>query len=257
MGEVKTRQARIVLQVMLVTLTGAFLMRSGAEPSKSSGQSTNVGGKQRMQIDPAPVADFEPVNDIAAQADAASKEVRQARNRMFDGQFDPPDHGFRPGQMEATLVDVWKTDLLLEPIPLQKSDTVVECEILDLRAYMSNDRAGVYSEFTIRVDESLKAPANLDLPKGGQATVLRVGGDIRFPDGRVLHRRSRNRRYPHLGGRYVLFLAYKPESRAFYLITGYELLDGHIFSLDTSPPCMEYNNLVESVFLKDLKNRMR
>jgi hypothetical protein len=257
MGEVNTRLARIVLQVMLVTLTGAFLMRSSAEPSKRLGQNTNVGGKQRMQIDAAPVADFEPVSGIAARSDAAGKELRQARSRMFDGQFDPPDHGFRPGQMEATLVDVWKTDLLLEPIPLEQSDTVVECEILDARAYMSNDRMGIYSEFTIRVDESLKAPANLDLPKWGQAAVLRVGGDIRFPDGRVLHRRSRNRRYPHLGGRYILFLVHNAESRAFYLITGYELLDGHIFSLDTSPPCMEYNNLVESVFLKDLKNRMR
>jgi hypothetical protein len=142
MGEVNTRLARIVLQVMLVTLTGAFLMRSSAEPSKRLGQNTNVGGKQRMQIDPAPVADFEPVSDIAAQAHAVSREVRQARSRMFDGQFDPPDHGFRPGQMETTLVDVWKADLLLEPLPLQQSDTVVECEILDARAYMSSDSAG-------------------------------------------------------------------------------------------------------------------
>lgn len=118
----------------------------------------------------------------------------------------------------------------LPPIPAGQSDAVLIGEVLDARAYLSNDKTGVYSEFTIRVERVLKG-SDHDLPS--LIAVERLGGAVRFQTGRIIKYEVLNQGVPRTGGRYVLFLRHNSEGDDYSLLTGYELSNGHLVSLDS------------------------
>jgi hypothetical protein len=77
----------------------------------------------------------------------------------------------------------WQYDLT--PLPVKRSRAIVLAEVMDAQAHLSNDRLGIYSEFTIRIDEVFKTDGSISLETGRLLTVERQGGRIRTPSGTV------------------------------------------------------------------------
>ena len=77
-------------------------------------------------------------------------------------------------------------DLNLPALPLAESTAVIGGQIRDAKAYLSNDKTGVYSVFTIQIDQVLKNSAQLSVLAGTSIEVERDGGRVRFPNGRTL-----------------------------------------------------------------------
>jgi hypothetical protein len=150
-----------------------------------------------------------------------------------------------------------------QSLPIAISDAVIIGEVKDAKAFLSEDKTAVYSEFIIQVDEVLKGSSSGPMTIGSYVTALRPGGGVRFPSGKVRKFLVAGRTLPHRQGRYALFLKYDDLAQAFYIVTGYELRGGKVFPLDGIPkygsdkhPFASYSkylNADETTFLADLR----
>jgi hypothetical protein len=150
-----------------------------------------------------------------------------------------------------------------EALPTHISDAVIIGNVTSARAYVSEDKTGVYSEFTVRVSDVLKSPSARTLVAGTEVEALRPGGGVRFPSGQVRKFLIGGRGLPQIGGRYVFFLKYDNLAQAFYIVTGYRLSDGKVSPLDGLPKYASehhqfasygrYVNVDEAVFLEDVR----
>lgn len=134
----------------------------------------------------------------------------------------------------------------LSSIPTEQSDAVIVGEVVGAQAYLSNDKTGVYSEFTVRVEQTLKAPS------GGISTSIvaeRPGGAVRFPSGRIVRYEIHNQGMPKVGSRYLLFLKYNTQGDDFCVLTGYALKNGRVVPLDNIEHLFaQYKDWSESAF---------
>ncbi|HWS90788.1 MAG TPA: hypothetical protein VN282_27710 [Pyrinomonadaceae bacterium] len=118
------------------------------------------------------------------------------------------------------------------PLPARESDAVVVGKVTDARAYLSNDKTSVYSEFTLLLDDVLKQSPSAPLAPGTVISAERRGGVVRLPSGKSLVRGEFGRTMPRAGHRYVLFLRWHDEGQVFSILTGYELRGGKVVPLD-------------------------
>jgi hypothetical protein len=108
---------------------------------------------------------------------------------------------------------------------------------LQSEAHLSEDKLGVYSEFTIRLVEVIKADSSL--PRS-EMIVERLGGYVRYPDGRKLLYRVGTGGMPRVGARYLFFLKPTPELD-YSILTAYEFGDKGVVALDPSPQFEKYD----------------
>lgn len=228
----------------LAALSLAALTTTGLMQSKDGNPAS--GGK-KPQIDRSQF----PVADYAADETGDEKERarRRARGKKYDKSLTPVAASDSDGQTTRTHGEAE----LLPALPTAQSDVVIVGEVADARAYLSNDKTGVYSEFTVRVDEVLKDGAPSSLSPGSLIFVARGGGQVRLPSGRVHLYHSAGEHMPVVGRRYVLFLKRADAEQSFDLLTGYELRDGRIFTLDASGQFTAYQDVDETTFLNTLR----
>jgi hypothetical protein len=112
------------------------------------------------------------------------------------------------------------------------SDAVVVGEVVNARGYLSSDKTGVYSEFTVRINEVLKNESSVALLFGSEAIAERWGGIVRFPSGRLQRFATAEQSMPATGSKYVFFLKCNGSGQDFSILTGYELKGGRVFPLD-------------------------
>jgi len=96
-----------------------------------------------------------PVADSAAQesADPLERARRKGKNKRYN------NSGSRPIEdatyaYERIQSDHWSREV--SAIPAAQSDVVLIGEVTDAHAYLSDDKTGVYSEFTILTGTALK-----------------------------------------------------------------------------------------------------
>jgi hypothetical protein len=145
-------------------------------------------------------------------------------------------------------------------IPVQEADAVVIGTITDARAYLSNDKTNVYSEFTTCLEEVPLNDESASLFAGKVITTNRKGGTVKFPSGKTLVRGALGRTMPRVGNRYLLFLRKTGDGETYSIITGYELLNGKVVPLDglskETPQLSQYaafENADETTFLNQVR----
>jgi hypothetical protein len=130
---------------------------------------------------------------------------------------------------EVNMINDWQ--LGVAPLPITKSDAIVVGTILSGKAFFSNDRSGIYSEFSVNVSEWIKQ-FDSDSKNGVDITAQRAGGRIRYSAGNIVTYRISGQEMPQLNSRYVLFLSYDKQGDVFSILTAYQLLDNKVHALD-------------------------
>lgn len=236
----------VLLTCTILTIAGVTAMatRSKQDQNQISGQEL-----QRLDFESQfPIADY--ASPTAAAPDERAK--RQARGSKFD----KSSQAIVPTNEAEVTADLghWATGL--SGTPVDKSSGVVVGVVTEAKAYLSNDKTGVYSEFSLQVEKVLKDDSK-QLNVGCSIFIARAGGRVRFPTGRISQYFTSGQGMPRVGQRYVMFLVGSEEEKYFYILTGYELRDGQVFLLDnpgSSHPLTTYKGGGELSLLKDIRS---
>jgi hypothetical protein len=141
-------------------------------------------------------------------------------------------------------------------LPVGHSDAVVIGEVADAKAYVSNDKSTVYSEFTVHIVKVLKNDAQTPLSPDGSIIAERPGGRVQYSSGHISRFSLTGFGMPRVMRQYVLFLTRNNEDQSYHLVTGYELRNGSISPLDRTTSSETdfdaYINMDGAAFLKQL-----
>lgn len=238
-----------VLAVMAVLAVVTMASLRNQSPEKLSKKQQKIAGLDESQW---PVANY----DTAKPPDAKNSAKREAKNKRHNNSLfgvkeavkAPPDTGHM-----IILSEDWEVGL--PPLPIDRSDVVVTGEVTDAQAYFSADQTGIYSEFTIRVEEVLKRDSVSPVASGDVITAVRQGGRVRAPSGRIQLFRIAGQDMPRQGRRYVVFLQRKEAEHDFDILTGYELRDGRVSPLDAAITKFDiYKGTDEASLLQAVRN---
>lgn len=231
-------KVKISLAVMsIITLANLAVTLPGRGQQKAQGDKAVIGSKMSERLKEKetrfPVTDYETdARTDANHVDPHQLAKRKSRNERHDnsmlgvkgGLNAEPESGNR-----IVLRNDWEVNT--PRIPAALSDAVLVGEILDANAYISADKNGVYSEFTLRADEIIKPDPSVPAQPGALVTVEREGGRVRYPSGRVEWYGIALQSMPRVNGRYVLFLR-RAGTDSYSILTGYELQNGYVSPLD-------------------------
>ncbi len=204
-----------------------------------------------------PTADY----DAPEDADPEKRAKRKSINKRYDNQgmvsselplsddegrlkivhFEPI-----PGLPEG------KSWIIRSGLPAAESEIVIVGEILDAQAFVSNNKQGVYSEYSVRIKEILKNNST-NLTSGSLITIDRENGYVRYKNGKKRLYRIGGRSMTLIRQRYVLFLNKPDESPNYNILTGYKLNANFVEALDDFPPFTPYIGLDESTFMKAVR----
>jgi hypothetical protein len=230
----------IVLTVMVLSVT-VFKGDKGSATTQQNVRTPKPTYQDRT--DRYPVAEYDEAEPIDSVKRAKLKHQKQRfdKDAPFFTQPGPEDEeiAFRPE---------WQFDF--PGLPIAKSDAIVVGRVLSAEAHRSHNKRNVFSNFQVAALEVLKG----GLPLGSEITVQRVGGFVKFPNGRkVLFRLSGNG-MPATAGRYVFFLKVIEED--YSILTAYELAADGVVPLDNSQQFQVYQGLQEHEFLKTLRDSL-
>jgi hypothetical protein len=156
---------------------------------------------------------------------------------------------------EAAMFTHW--DSHLTSLPSDKSSFIVIGQIVGARAYLTNDRSNVYSEFSLRLDEIIKdSNALLNNKTGETLSVTREGGAVRFVSGKIQKYRVASQQMPAKGRTYLIFLSGDSIDDVM-IITGYELREGKVYPLDASQQFSIYAGTNQVDFLNAVRDSMK
>lgn len=120
---------------------------------------------------------------------------------------------------------------------------------------MSPNKKGVYSEFTININEVIKNDSHVALVPGDSINPTRLGGRVKFSSGKIGLYYVTGQNMPLVGCQYLLFLTYDQEA-GFAILTGYELREGQVFPLDkpgVGHPFTKYQGASETSLLNEVR----
>lgn len=185
-------------------------------------------------------------------ADPEKRNRRRKKSARYDNHHLVNRNDGYGDAVESVFFDEW--DLGLPAIPAPQSEVVVAGDVTDARAYLSNDKTGIYSEFEITVGEVFKNGASA--PLGVNSTIIaeRAGGAVRYPSkGKYLYRVS-GQGMPRVGKRYVFFLKAAGLAQTFRIVTAYELRGDKVFPLDSAEQFGPYKGTDDARFLSAVRD---
>lgn len=207
--------------VIVIVLTATAALRNEQEA---------VAANQRQKKTPEmvkaenrlPVTDF----DAPEPTDPKIREKRSAK----DGKFESSDLVIDDSADIVTSTSHWAAEL--SAIPANKSDVIVVGNVTNAQAYTSHSKTHVYSEFTVQVVEVIKNDVSNPITVNSSIDVDRIGGRVRFPNGRVGQYFIIGQHMPEVGKQYLLFITKSDGKGDYNILTGYEIQDGIIHPLD-------------------------
>lgn len=242
------------LGIILSASVAVVGFTAAAATSDNPGQKKSSDGPFVLEREQWPIVEY----DAPEPAEAEERQKRRAKNARYDKDDRVREPGSEPGIWYETVINNdW--EMKLPALPAQASDSVLIGEVAEARAFLSNDKSGVYSEFTIRVSEVLKNDSPVAV--GESITAERLGGRVKFRSDKVLPVRVMGQGMPRAGRKYVLFLKRIDEEKHYQLLTAYELKGGRVSALDGAKPAGggsqwkfdKYEGWDEEVFLKTVR----
>ena len=232
---------RMILRIIfaLIFVTASIIISPG-KTQEQNGQSKTI--LRPFDENRFPIADYA----SSESSDQSERSKRQARGKKYD-----KSHWKIDPDTQSSMARTHALNAHLPALPVRESSAVIVSQITYAKAYLSNDKTGVYSVFTAQVLEVLKNSPQFPLSTTASIEVERDGGRVRFPNGRTFIYAATN--MPQVGLRYVLFLSNLEAQSDFQILTGYELREGKVHPLDDLPNPSIHENADETAFLNQLR----
>jgi hypothetical protein len=206
-----------VLLLCIVLSCVWFSSPQGAVPQTSSQSS-------------APMYSAGPITDYAAAQLDTTDVLRLRRGEKYN--IDNPSLPELGEESMQTILDLPASHFKKDPLPFAKSDVVILGSIVSGQAYLSRDKRDIYSEFKDRVVEVLKNSAARYLRPDDAIDIQRKGGVLRLPSGKMLTRGVLADSMPQVGGQYLLFLRFDPNTEDYEVLMAYQFLANQVYRLD-------------------------
>jgi hypothetical protein len=130
----------------------------------------------------------------------------------------------------------------------EDSSLVILGKVVKADAFLSNDKGGVYTEYTILTEEIFK---NSDDVTTKTVIADREGGVVLYPHGQRVLYQSTDRALPEAGSDYVFFLAKDRVSPNYLILTSYELSSRGVRPMELIRPTSDFpkdkNQFIEIV----------
>lgn len=164
--------------------------------------------------------------------------------------------GQRGIKEDASALVITESDSLIERLPAlpsSQSDVVVIGGLVDANAYLTDEARDVQTRYKLSINEILKNQTSASFSPGSVVSLIRKGGRVRFPSGRIQTYRVSGEGVLHVGKRHLLFLRKLDQSPDYLLLTAYQLENGQVLSVDDLASHREYEKLAEIEFLKKVR----
>jgi len=174
-----------------------------------------------------PVASYSS-SEAIEERERGEKSLRRIRNLRHDKKGSQRFDEYPDDTVERGKSTHWWFDL--PGLPTGESDAVIVGMVTDARGYLSSDRTGAYSEFTVLIEDIYKNDSRLS--NGSSIIAEREGASVKLPDGRTISYKIIGQGMPQIARRVALFLKYDEEAKSYNILTGYELIDKRVYPLD-------------------------
>jgi len=214
-----------------------------------------LGSAVKQQSRPSAKEEFEKIKaqypkvdyDSPEPTDPAERMKRHNKGKHFDNGYISK----KPTRYSSVLSSHW--DVGLSALPVEQSSAVLLASTVSRGAFLSNDRSGVYTELSVRVEQVLKGDYD-QLSENCIVDINRVGGVVHYSSGEESLFSIEGQNIPVVGKRYLFFLKAIPDSVDFEIITGYELSASRVKALDSPAQFAQFDGLDEMTFLTTVRN---
>ena len=204
--------------------------------------------RQKFDENRYPIADY-------LSGDSTDDPHEQRKRRSRAEKHNKSRWQVNPDGLSDTTSITHNIDQTLPSLPFEQSPIVLIGQVIEAKAYLSQDKSGVFSSFTVQVNEVLKNSSTTTLPAGSRIELEREGGRVRFPSGRLHLYITDGQEMPKVGLRYVLFISDCLSEDVFGIISAYELKDGRVYALDNLQNQKVNDGADELAFLKNLRSK--
>jgi hypothetical protein len=240
----------------IVSIVVLFTVAVSFGPFKSSGQNAILQLKETPTLTPTPelkdtrdLSMYGSVNYSAAPENASS--ARFSANKRYDDQ----DWVYKSVHPVTGGVGRIMEDPPPPLYPVDESELVATGEVTSVKAFLSNDRGCVYTEFSIGIDELLKNnESGKETPK--KVTADREGGVVIYPNGQRVLYGSSDRSVPQLGRKYLFFLRKSGSSPNYEVIASYDITGDRIYPMESGRDYDEFRRLDKTSFLETARNKV-
>lgn len=237
--------------IALASFLVAFSGQGQTNQRKPTSNQIPFGQTVKQTDDAAtPIVDYDSPDGV----DRIDKTKRKLKNARYDRGVLPKDPSPNIGDIRSEP----ERSASFSDLPAGTSDVVAEAIVGSSRAFLSDDKTGVYSEFTMVVAKVFKQVEGFSVNPGDTIIAERFGGKVRYPSGKVIRYRIEGEGMPVVGKRYIFFLA-KADQDSYNLLTAYEIQGNKIFALDGSRNNArgQGNSIFDKHNGKDLDNFLR
>ena len=197
-----------------------------------------------------PVVDY----DAPEPDNAKEREERRKKNKRYDTHGPVVSKNIHPQTGQVNSSDA---EPIPPPIPSAESSLIIIGEILNSKASLANNKKGVYSEFTVRIQTILKEDNQKGIKHGENITIDSAGGYVRYPNGQQVLYLIDWHDFPKVTGRYVFFLNNQDQSPNYSIIIGYEIVNGSVTALDNMLYARKFNGMSEADFINLILNKVK
>lgn len=190
--------------------------------------------------------------DAPEPTNATEREERKQKNKRYDNQ----DWVFKNPHPDDSGVGRFDETPPPSIIPITESDLVIVGKVVNVTAHLSNDKLGVYSEFTIQIRQILKNDASQKVEREDSVTADRAGGFVRYPNGQKVLYRLSERALPKVGNEYVFFLTNDKQSPNYEILTLYELKESGVTQLDSGRSFDDFKNASKQNFIEMIHKKI-
>jgi hypothetical protein len=208
----------LILSLVLVAISIGTIATINTQTQTNQSQ----GNSATKEIDDAatPIVDFFGAS-VNTEQSRINKNAQYDNSRFVVSEPSPNTGEFIRSEGERSISD----------IPIEKSTVILEGQVNDSKAFLSNDKSGVYSEFTIVVSKILKNNSDDSLKSNEIIIGERFGGRVRYPSGKIIRYKISEQGSPSVNSKYLFFLS-KTQSDGYKILTAYELKNEKVFALD-------------------------
>lgn len=206
------------------------------------------------------------IDEAAEPTSSQEREKRKKKNRRYDDKnklkfskklTELPDGTGALGPISESPK--------LPSLPVVQSDAIVFGKVTGAQPYMTESQYLIYTEFTFQVEGVLKGNEIENLSEGNSIKVDREAGALRLKNGKkVYFDATDGGETPRVNKRYLLFLKRINDGLDISIVSGYELLNGKVFPLETSlvfsastgttKKIMPFATMDETVFLQIVRD---